>query len=387
MNIRKMLCCLTALLFCAFSLPALGEVSPVTAVELYTLADQLISQALSSDLLNDPSSEDARSEDGTAFQYEFGVVYADAEELTADTPVNAILIADDEVAALRGISINTTVAELMRLIPCENPDMYGDDAEALLYLEGDPENGYSYGRVQRNGQRISAIEYGVADPENELRVALTCQINGDGVGLIRLDGLNEAFPQDASDALFEELSALKQRMWYSRVPVSYNGAELEMFCEADLDFLSLSYLTAQPEQFGDNVEDMLIDNEDETFLRRIDGDGFEAVFTCDSEGRNALLVSYTLLSDDLEGPRSVRLGDYFQEDFNRFRNGEGKFDEAAMSEVLYGTVGTAPYGLAEYGTGDEMTLRYVTKTSSGREVELYLHYTNTVLDIIILHTL
>ena len=132
---------------------------------------------------------------------------------------------------------------------------------------------------------------------------------------------------------------------------------------------------------------MLIDNEDETFLRRIDGEGFEAVFTCDIEGRNALLVSYTLLSDDLEGPRSVRLGDYFQEDFNRFRNGEGQFDEAAMSEVLYGTVGTAPYGLAEYGTGDEMTLRYVTKTSSGREVELYLHYTNTVLDIIILHTL
>jgi len=58
-----------------------------------------------------------------------------------------------------------------------------------------------------------------------------------------------------------------------------------------------------------------------------------------------------------------------------------------MREVLYGTVGTAPYGLAEYGTGDEMTLRYVTDTLDGRVVELYLHYQNTVLDEIILHTL
>ena len=146
-------------------------------------------------------------------------------------------------------------------------------------------------------------------------------------------------------------------------------------------------MTAQPEQFEGELEDMLIDNEDGTFLRRIDGDGFEAVFTCDEAGQNAQLISYTILSDNLEGPRSVRLGDYFQEDFNRFRNGEGAFDEAAMSEVLYGTVGTAPSGLAEYGTGDEMTLRYVTDTLDGREVELYLHYQNTVLDEIILHTL
>lgn len=387
MKMKKLLCCLTALLMCAFCLPALGENSPVTEVELYTLADQLIRQALDSALLNDPASEEARSEDGTAFQYDFGTLYAESAELAADTPVNAILITDDEVATVRGITISMTVAELMKAIPCENADMYGDYSGATLYLEGDPVNGYVYGRVLRDGQRINAIEYGASDTGSELRAALTFQISGDGVNLIRLEGLNEPFPREESDALYAELEALQGQMWYSRVPVSFNGTELEAFSEGDLDFLGLSYMTATPAQFGENVEDVLIDNEDGTFLRRIDGEGFEAVFTCDSEGRNALLVSYSLLSDDLEGPRSVRLGDYFQEDFNRFRNGEGAFDDAAMSEVLYGTVGTAPYGLAEYGTGDDMTLRYVTDTLDGREVELYLHYQNTVLDEIILHTL
>ena len=384
---KKILCGLLTLLLLSGLIPALGEESPVTESELYALADQLIARALSSEPLNDPLSEDAGSEDGTAFQYAFGFIYADGTALSADTPVNAILIADDETEAIRGITVNSSVDDLMKKIPCDNDGMYGNYDSALLYLTGDADAGFSYGWVQRNGQRIIAMEYGVADPQREIRIAFTCQISGDGVTQIRLDGFHEPFSREDSDALYADLAALKGEMWYHRVPFSYDGSDLEKFSEADLDFLSLSYMTAQPEQFGGEVEDMLIDNEDGTFLRRIDGDGFEAVFTCDENGQNALLISYTLLSDQLEGPRSVRLGDLFQEDFNRFRNGEGAFDDTAMREVLYGKVGTAPYGLAEYGTGDEMTLRYVTDTLDGRVVELYLHYQNTVLDEIILHTL
>ena len=50
-------------------------------------------------------------------------------------------------------------------------------------------------------------------------------------------------------------------------------------------------------------------------------------------------------------------------------------------------MGEAPYGLAEYGNGDEMILRYVTRTMSGPEVELLLRYEDTVLTEITLHTL
>ena len=36
---------------------------------------------------------------------------------------------------------------------------------------------------------------------------------------------------------------------------------------------------------------------------------------------------------------------------------------------------------------DDIVLRYVTPTADGRNVELYLHYLNTILDEIIVHTL
>ena len=56
-------------------------------------------------------------------------------------------------------------------------------------------------------------------------------------------------------------------------------------------------------------------------------------------------------------------------------------------EILYGVPGEAPSGEAEYGPGDQMVLRYITDTLSGRVVELYLHYSGTVLDEIVIHTL
>ena len=206
------------------------------------------------------------------------------------------------------------------------------------------------------------------------------------------DIVRNCFDHDKAVDLIEtaytdkELEELKGRYAYARVPRSLNGAELEMFQEADLDFSALSFLTAVPETFGDNVEDVLMDNEDGTWLRRIDGDGFEAVFSCDSEGKQARILSYEILSPELEGPRCVRLGDLFHEDFTRFRSGEGGLSEDGTKEVLYGTEGTAPWGTAEYGDGTEMTLRYVTATLGGPDVELILRYRDTALAEIILHT-
>ena len=109
-----------------------------------------------------------------------------------------------------------------------------------------------------------------------------------------------------------------------------------------------------------------MDNEDGSWLERVDGEGFEAVFTLDAPEGTARMVSFTILSPDLEGPRCVRIGDLFQEDFTRFRSGEGELDATGLTETLYGTWGTVPYGIAEYGDGQEMILRYGTGTSSGQ---------------------
>ena len=98
-----------------------------------------------------------------------------------------------------------------------------------------------------------------------------------------------------------------------------------------------------------------------------------------------MILSFTILDDAFEGPRAVRIGDLFSDDFNRFRNGENEMTEA-MTELLYGTEGTAPYGTASYDPAD-MNLRYVAGTPDGTQVELFLKYENGILSEIILHTL
>lgn len=375
-----------ALTICGAAGAARAESAPITGEELAAFAAGIRELAEASEILNDPAQPEAESEDGTLLQYEFGAVYAEGPSLAEGTPIRAAQIMDSEVPGPRGITVDWTVNQVMAAVPCENMEMNGTYEAAVLYLTGTPEAGYLYGRTERDGQRISAIEYGAWDPETGTRTALTLGISGDGVDFMRIEGPDGDFDRETAAELYAEMEALTRRFAYARVPRSLDGTELEMFNEGDLDFPSLSFRTAQPENFGENVEDLLMDNEDGTWLRRIDGDGFEAVFSSDSAGGEASLISYTILSPDLEGPRCVRLGDLFHEDFTRFRSGEGETDESGLKEVLYGTVGTAPYGLAEYGDGTEMTLRYVTPTLGGPDVEMILKYEDTALAEIILHT-
>lgn len=365
---------------------AQAETRALTGDEIRGLAEQARALAEKSPVLNDPAAEEAASEDGFAFQFDFGVIYGDQPAWQAETGINAFLIMDEEVAGPRGLAIDWEVNRVMSAIPCDNPEMNGSYEEAVLYLEGEAEGLFRYGLVERDGQRIAAMEYGEVNVAQGAKISLTLQISGDGVSGMRAEGFQETFDAAALRDLYGELEALTHHYEYARVPRSQNGLELAPFSEADLDFPSLSFRTAEPEIFGSNVDTLMMDNEDGTWLRRVDGDGFEAVFSCDSEGKNATLKSYAILSPELEGPRCVRLGDLFHEDFTRFRSGEGDLDEAGLVEVLYGQVGKAPYGVAEYGDGTEMTLRYVTETLGGPDVELILRYQDTVLTEIILHT-
>lgn len=371
----------------AWAAAGAAEENPVTPQEIYSYIGEVRALALAGEIQNDPAGEDALSEDGILFQYEFGAVYGDRAEMTQETALNAFQIMDAEIAGPRGIAVDWDVNQIMAAVPCGNPEMYGTYEQALLYLEGSPDGVYTYGVVERDGQRIGAIEYGAADPAEGVRVVLSLRISGDGITSIRVEGMNAKETPEDMAAFYGELEQLRDVYSYARVPRSADGGALEMFQESDLDFSALSYQTAVPEIFGDNVEDMLIDNDDGTWLRRVDGDGFTAVFTCDEKGGHAELISYTILSPDLEGPRCVRLGDLFHEDYQRFRSGEGEADASGTREVLYGTEGQAPYALAEYGTGDEMVLRYITDTLSGTVVELLLRYEGTVLTEITLHTL
>ena len=54
---------------------AAAQTQPVTKAELTEFAARIRELAMAGKILNDPDSEDARTEDGILLQYEFGEIY------------------------------------------------------------------------------------------------------------------------------------------------------------------------------------------------------------------------------------------------------------------------------------------------------------------------
>ena len=389
--IKKILCLLFALSLCAV-FPAAAEESsplPVTAQELSALLQSVRAQVLDTEPLNDPSEENSRSEDGILLLYETAYLYAEDTRLTAETPVNALVFKQGEGPVLRDTGLDSMLDDVLAAYPLENKTLAGTREDAVLYLGDTDGGGFVYGRILRDGQRISAAEYGEVLPEGDAfrHTAVTYSLTNGMVSSIRVDGLAGNGLTDAAHAeeLRTELAGLAGHHEYRKVLTSRNGAELAPFSEEDLVFDGFSYMELQPSSLPGSPESELMDNEDGSWLMRCDGDGYTAVFLCDAQGENAKILSFSLLDDETEGPRGVRLGDLFSDDFSRFRNGENTMNDD-LTELLYGSEDSEQRGTACYDP-DNMNLSYVTRTSDGTEVELLLKYEDSLLAEIILQTL
>jgi len=364
----------------------------LTAAELNAAAEALRTDALESTPVNDPTAESAQTEDGTLFQYEDSALYILGSELTGDAVINAVSFADSEGPVFRGTGIDSLWSEVEAAFPLENKELAGTREAALLYLAPGEGAGYCYGRVERDGQRIHTAEYAEVTPDGNgfRKVSVSYSLLNGLVTSIRIEGLNpETGIMTTGEAgeLFNTLTELGTHTEYKAVRTSLNGTELTAFGAEDLVFSGIDYTSLSPETLPGQPETELMDNGDGTWLMRCDGDGYEAVFLCDAKGKNAKILSFTILDEGMEGPRCVRLGDLFHEDFARFRS-EGNEMTEEMTEALYGKEGEESWGLASYDpSAGEMSLRYVT-TAGGEQIELLLKYgEGNALTEIIVHTL
>ena len=304
---------------------AKSEPTAVTAAELEGLLATVREEAAAETLLNDPTDEAARSEDGTLFLYEVAQIYAEGETLTADTPVNTLVFEDSEGETLtadtpvntlvfedsegpvfRGTGIDTHRVDLLAAFRLDNQTLGGTREQALLYLTENADGGFLYGTALRDGQRLTAVKYGemIKNGDGYRDVSVTYSLLNSLVTAIRADGLNPSAAIDAQQAeeTLAGLKALGTETGYRMVANSRIGTDLTAFSAEDLSFSGIRYTELTPETLPGEAEKELIDNEDGTWLMRCDGDGFEAVFTCDGDGGNAKILSYTILDPDAEGP-------------------------------------------------------------------------------------
>lgn len=400
--LKKLLCLLSALMLLTLCLPALAEeytesspeANPLDWEELRAWAEECLQRAQESELLNDPTDEVYRTEDGYAFVYSFATLYLDTPEMTENSAVQAIVLYTTEIAGPRGVQVDAYTQDVLAAYYTENENLTGSESAAVLYLRDDMPEGILWGWVQREGQRIQTIEYAACESletggEGYANAGITYLITENMVTAIRAWGLNAR--QDADTLLDRcaEMEAIQQEQSYSQVPMSYVGTDLTAFSAEDLTFSGITFPETDMEgsiaALGETQSESWMQDDDGTYICVLSFDGCELTYRCDENKANARLQMMTLDGSTIEGPRGIRLGDSLTSVLNRFRRGENAYDDETATELLYGDLNSDSWGWAEYGSDGITQLRYACALADGTQVQLLCVFTRTELTEVVLY--
>lgn len=381
--LKRLLCLLLVLLLAPLP-SAIGEddgLSALTLEELTAWADGYKTRAMASQPLNDPTEPEAFSEDGYAFVYDFATLYMDRPEMSADSVLKNLVITDAMEEGPRGTRVDMLSGEILASFYNENDHLEGNRGFAALYLGDSMPSSASWAWLQRDGQRVMAIQYAVheqlaAGGDGYTDAGLVYTIQDNLVAAIRAYGLDSVIDEaDVMDNLASVRDVFEDTE-YVQVPVSYTGTDLAPFGEEDLTFSGIDFLTLTPDNardvLGDCLEDMWMEDDTGEFIRTMEFAGCEVTFIYDKNRENPRAEMLSIVSDGMEGPRCVRVGDTFSSVLIRFRYNEGAYENNV--EVLYGNPESDVYGTAEYGDDASATLRYAFRTGEGRQVVLYMTF-------------
>ena len=386
---------LCALVMAALCLPVLAEDTgdALTLEELEAWVESYKERALAAEPMNDPTEDAAFSEDGYAFSYDFATLYMDRPEMTEDSVVRNLVVTAPDEAGPRGTCIDMQPTEVLAAFYNENPSLAGDRGFATLYLSNMMPAGAQWAWVQRDGQRILTIQYAIQEQaatggDGYTDAGLIYTVQDDLVVAIRAYGLDSRIDAQTVQENVDAVQQVAEESYYTQVPTSLMGTDLEAFNREDLHFEDMDFLTLTPEQaeaaLGACQEDAWMEDDTGEFIRTMEFPACEITFIYDAQKHNPKVDMLAIDMDSMEGPRSVRLGDTVSSVLNRFRHGEGEFDGVSR-EVLYGTEGTGSWGPAEYGVDASCTLRYGVPTEGDQQVILHLYFHQMYLSEILLY--
>lgn len=392
----SLLCALTMLALFV-PLTALAEADDLsdalTLEELEAWVESYKTRAMATTPLNDPTADAANTEDGYAFIYDFATLYMDRPEMTEDSVVCNLVVTSPEEVGPRSTTVDMQSAAVLSSFYNENPSLAGDRSFAALYISNMMPEGAHWAWIQRDGQRIMAIQYAVQElaatgGDGYTDCGLIYTMQDDLVTTIRAYGLDTRIP---AETVYENVNAVRLVMdtsTYVHVPTSVIGTDLEPFQQEDLLFSGLDFLTLTPETaaeaLGECLEDDWMEDDTGEFIRTMEFAACEISFIYDANKENPVPNVLSIQMDGMEGPRFVRIGDTFSSVLTRFRHSEGSYD-GESTEVLYGTEGTDAWGVATYSADSNFTLRYGFATESGRQVVLHMDFTQLELHEILLY--
>lgn len=392
----SLLCALTMLALC-LPLTALAEADDLsdalTLEELEIWVESYKTRAMASTPLNDPTADTANTEDGYAFVYDFATLYMDRPEMSEDSVVCNLVITSPEELGPRDTTVDMQSASVLSAFYNENPSLAGDRSFATLYISSMMPSGAQWAWIQRDGQRIMAIQYAVQElaptgGDGYTDCGLIYTIQDDLVTAIRAYGLDTRIPAETVNENVEAVRAVMDMSTYVHIPTSIIGTDLDPFQREDLLFEGVDFLTLTPdsavEALGECLEDDWMEDDTGEYIRTMEFDGCEISFVYDANRENPVPNVLSVQADGMEGPRFVRIGDTFSSVLTRFRHSEGSYD-GESTEILYGTEGEGSWGTATYGADSNFTLRYGFTTEDGRQVVLHMDFTLLELSEILLY--
>ena len=340
---KKIIVLLLAALLVCCALPALAD-GPLTALELNYFWDGLLETAL-----DDEPVYPEQDEDGL-YAFDFGTfvltsadqkLTPDSEILTAELRGGVLLIED-----MRGISLGSTVEEVLAAYPLDNGSLAGTYEKAALYVDGALPDPVAYGSMLRSGAQVMLIEHDALIPDGggAEQYYICYTIDGGVVAGIQAGRVRQSL--DDAQAEIDAVAELQEQRAY----IPYGAEAPEPLAREDLlftgekgalDFLSageaeLTALLGEPQ--ADTWEDA-----DGAYTRTMEWEGVTAVLAYDSEKQTSVLAGLQVYGDRLEGPRGLHMNDTLSSVLARFPE-EAALEEGAQSEP-YGLMSAAEDGL------------------------------------------
>lgn len=378
--LKKMLCVLLCVLMMPVALAEESTAPVLTLAELESWAESYVARARTATPINAGAS--SYTPDGYEYIYDFATIYGDTPELSTDTVINAVVVTSVEESGPRGVQVGDNLSAVINAYYNENTDLLGTKETAILYTADMLPESAQWGQVLRDGQRVQTVQYGLHEQyatggEGYTDMGVIFTMVDNWVSAIRVYGLSNRIDLEMVNNVMYTMMMDSLEDEYAQVSFSYDGSSLKKFQAEDLFFSGMDFVNLTPEDavalFGEAIIDEWQEDGDAGYMRVQTYHDFELVYLYNKERTEGRVYMLAITGDGIEGPRAVRIGDEFADVYNRFRNGEGEYQDDG-SEMMYGVENEGDFAKATYGADASATALYSFLLEDGRRVTLQLFF-------------
>ena len=328
--------------------------------ELSAWIDQTLRDTASLQPLNAPVDENAFTEDGYAYLYDFATLYYNQPELNAQSILQAVALTDAGYPAVRGIAIGSTQDQLMEVFGSQNPYLLGDGTFAVLYQQDVLPMAAYWGWAQHDEHHtLTGMQLAMHVKAGEDRytdAGVRFVLEKGVVTEIRIYGLHKFITAAEVEANLEAVRTVENAMGaWALAEEDADGytvaSDAAIFSEADLAFSGVDFRSLTIEQMnlllGETAKTSSIVSEN------------EEIFTAEWQGAYMSADVLSVSDSRVEGPRGIRTGDGLEQVLAAFHSdGEGRI--YGSQAILYGDGLTAPNGILERD-GDWSSVSYTAR--------------------------